>query len=205
MSPPPRSGDESPPGSLSTNWSRVGRRSHSHPPALRASARRTVVGRGEREGSDQHEEGISRTPAPGGRVPDQVLEAVAAARAGRRGHGRPGPAAAHGFTDYFVICSGQNARQIKAIADTVQVSLEKLHAKPAHVEGYDRADGSCWTTSTSSCTCSTGRRARSTRSNGCGAVPSGWICPVTSDRPARPDDHEDRTGRAEPRDAGAAR
>jgi ribosome-associated protein len=47
---------------------------------------------------------------------------------------------AAGFTDYFVICSGQNARQIKAIADTVQVSLEKLHAKPAHVEGYDRAD-----------------------------------------------------------------
>ena len=83
----------------------------------------------------------SRTPAPSGRVPAQVLEAVAAASDRQAADTvvldlRP----AHGFTDYFVICSGQNARQIKAIADTVQVSLEKLHAKPAHVEGYDRAD-----------------------------------------------------------------
>jgi ribosome-associated protein len=82
----------------------------------------------------------SRTPAPGGRLPAQVLDAVAAAR-GRQAADtlvldlRP----AHGFTDYFVICSGQNARQIKAIADTVQVSLEKFRAKPALVEGYDRA------------------------------------------------------------------
>jgi ribosome-associated protein len=83
----------------------------------------------------------SRRPAPSGRVPAQVLEAVAAARDRQAADTlvldlRP----AHGFTDYFVICSGQNARQIKAIADTVQVSLEKCRAKPAHVEGYDRAD-----------------------------------------------------------------
>ena len=27
---------------------------------------------------------------------------------------------AHGFADYFLICSGQNSRQIQAIADAVQ-------------------------------------------------------------------------------------
>jgi ribosome-associated protein len=47
---------------------------------------------------------------------------------------------AQGFTDYFVICSGQNARHIKAIADTVELFLGRIHVKPAQVEGYDRAD-----------------------------------------------------------------
>jgi ribosome-associated protein len=44
------------------------------------------------------------------------------------------------FTDYFVICSGQNVRQVRAIADAVEETLRRSHARPAHVEGYDRAD-----------------------------------------------------------------
>lgn len=44
------------------------------------------------------------------------------------------------FTDYFVICSGGNTRQVKAIADAVEQTLLKERTKPAHVEGYDRAD-----------------------------------------------------------------
>ncbi len=44
------------------------------------------------------------------------------------------------FTDYFVICSGQNPRQVKAIADAVEQALLKSRTKPAHVEGYDRAE-----------------------------------------------------------------
>ena len=44
------------------------------------------------------------------------------------------------FTDYFVICSGQNARQVKAIADAVEEALLKARTRPAHVEGYDRAE-----------------------------------------------------------------
>jgi ribosome-associated protein len=44
------------------------------------------------------------------------------------------------FTDYFVICTGQNARQIKAIADAVEEALAKHQLKPAHVEGYPRAE-----------------------------------------------------------------
>jgi ribosome-associated protein len=44
------------------------------------------------------------------------------------------------FTDYFVICTGHNARQIKAIADAVEEAVAKHHLKPAHVEGYGRAE-----------------------------------------------------------------
>ena len=44
------------------------------------------------------------------------------------------------FTDYFVICSGQNSRQVKAIADAVEETLLKDRERPAHVEGYDRAE-----------------------------------------------------------------
>jgi ribosome-associated protein len=47
---------------------------------------------------------------------------------------------AGGFTDFFVICSGQNARQIKAIADAVEDKLATARVKPAHVEGYERAE-----------------------------------------------------------------
>ena len=47
---------------------------------------------------------------------------------------------AQGFTDYFVICSANNARQIHAIADAVTDSLAEAGARPAHVEGYDRAE-----------------------------------------------------------------
>jgi ribosome-associated protein len=46
----------------------------------------------------------------------------------------------NGFTDYFVICSGQNQRQVKAIAEAVEESLAKARLKPAHIEGAGRAD-----------------------------------------------------------------
>jgi ribosome-associated protein len=44
------------------------------------------------------------------------------------------------FTDRFVICSGANARQIRAIADGVMETLAQAGARPAHVEGYDRSE-----------------------------------------------------------------
>ncbi len=47
---------------------------------------------------------------------------------------------ASSFTDYFVICSGASTRQVRAIADAVEETLLKGRSKPAHVEGYDRAD-----------------------------------------------------------------
>lgn len=47
---------------------------------------------------------------------------------------------AAGFTDYFVLCTGGNARQIRAIADSVMAALADEGVKPAHVEGYDRSE-----------------------------------------------------------------
>jgi ribosome-associated protein len=47
---------------------------------------------------------------------------------------------AAGFTDFFLICSGSNPRQIRAIADGVTEALGAAGAKPSHVEGYDRAE-----------------------------------------------------------------
>ena len=44
------------------------------------------------------------------------------------------------FTDFFVLCSGQNPRQVKAIADAVEEAMRAAKIKPAHVEGYDRAE-----------------------------------------------------------------
>ena len=47
---------------------------------------------------------------------------------------------AAGFTDFFVIASGTNVRQVRAIADAVIETLSAEGIKPAHVEGYDRAE-----------------------------------------------------------------
>lgn len=44
------------------------------------------------------------------------------------------------FTDYFVLCSGQNTRQVKAIADAIEEALRAAKVRPAHIEGYDRAE-----------------------------------------------------------------
>ena len=40
------------------------------------------------------------------------------------------------FTDVFVVCTGQNARQVKAIVDNVEESLKALGQRPVAVEGY---------------------------------------------------------------------
>lgn len=44
------------------------------------------------------------------------------------------------FTDYFVMCSGTNPRQIQAIADAVDERLEALGLRVAHSEGYRQAE-----------------------------------------------------------------
>jgi ribosome-associated protein len=44
------------------------------------------------------------------------------------------------FTDYFVVCSGTNPRQIQAISDEVEDRLEKTGLRPTHVEGYKQAE-----------------------------------------------------------------
>lgn len=48
---------------------------------------------------------------------------------------------AGGFTDYFVICTGANPRQITAIADAVEETLRKeLGERPALVEGLEKSE-----------------------------------------------------------------
>ncbi len=44
------------------------------------------------------------------------------------------------FTDYFVMCSGANPRQIQTIADAVDERLEALGLRVTHSEGYKQAE-----------------------------------------------------------------
>jgi len=44
------------------------------------------------------------------------------------------------FTDFFLVLSGQNQRQLVAIADAVIDALRGLGRRPAHVEGYPRQE-----------------------------------------------------------------
>jgi len=44
---------------------------------------------------------------------------------------------ASGFTDYFVICTGTNSRQVRAIADGITDALADTGSKPSHMEGYN--------------------------------------------------------------------
>lgn len=48
---------------------------------------------------------------------------------------------ASGFTDYFVICTGNNPRQITAIADAVREKLKHdFDERPTLTEGVDRSE-----------------------------------------------------------------
>jgi ribosome-associated protein len=48
---------------------------------------------------------------------------------------------ADGFTDYFLICTGANARQINAIADGVRETLKRdFDERAALTEGVDRSE-----------------------------------------------------------------
>lgn len=45
------------------------------------------------------------------------------------------------FTDYFVLCQGNNSKQVQAICDAVREVLAKEEGlRPADVEGYEHAE-----------------------------------------------------------------
>jgi ribosome-associated protein len=44
------------------------------------------------------------------------------------------------FTDFFVVCSGQNQRQAHAIADALDEALAAMKVRPSHIEGYERGE-----------------------------------------------------------------
>jgi ribosome-associated protein len=47
---------------------------------------------------------------------------------------------ANSFTDYFVICTGTNPRQVQAIADSIETALKSEGVRPIGVEGYRTAE-----------------------------------------------------------------
>lgn len=82
----------------------------------------------------------ARPKAP--RLPRDVAAAVAAVRSKKAEQvvvldlRRTG-----GFTDYFVIGTGANARQMSAMADAVQMALkESFGERPALAEGVDKSE-----------------------------------------------------------------
>ncbi|HKF20185.1 MAG TPA: ribosome silencing factor [Candidatus Angelobacter sp.] len=44
------------------------------------------------------------------------------------------------FTDYFIVCSGTNPRQIQAISDEVEKQLGEAGVRPNSLEGYNQAE-----------------------------------------------------------------
>ena len=44
------------------------------------------------------------------------------------------------FTDYFLVASGNNQKQLVAIADAVLEALRREGARPDHIEGYPRQE-----------------------------------------------------------------
>jgi ribosome-associated protein len=44
------------------------------------------------------------------------------------------------FTDYFVICTGANSRQVQAISDEIGLQLKHHGELPLSVEGYSQAE-----------------------------------------------------------------
>lgn len=44
------------------------------------------------------------------------------------------------FTDYFVVTTGTNPRQVQAISDEVEKQLAHLGTRPSSVEGYNQAE-----------------------------------------------------------------
>jgi len=72
----------------------------------------------------------------------RVAEAISAARAKKAEEvtvlemDRESPS----FTDYFVIASGSNPRQIQAISDEVEERLARMGLNPNNVEGYRQAE-----------------------------------------------------------------
>ena len=73
------------------------------------------------------------------KLPLDVVEAVKAAASKKADHvALLDLRKAAGFTDFFLLATGANARQIRAIAEAVEEALGARRVKPSHTEGYDR-------------------------------------------------------------------
>ena len=82
-----------------------------------------------------------RSLGVGGKLPKAIQVAIEAARDKKAtGVVVLDLKKAGAFTDYFVICSAANPRQVQAIADAVEHALKGQKQRPSLVEGYARAE-----------------------------------------------------------------
>jgi ribosome-associated protein len=80
-------------------------------------------------------------PAAKAGLPADVVDAVKAAAAKKADHiALLDLRRAAGFTDFFLLATGNNARQIRAIAEAVEEALSARRVKPSHTEGYERTE-----------------------------------------------------------------
>jgi ribosome-associated protein len=76
-----------------------------------------------------------------GKLPAELLKAIEAARDKQAGDAIVlDLRRAAAFTDFFLVCTGRNVRQVKAIADAIEEALRAARVRPTLVEGYDRAE-----------------------------------------------------------------
>ena len=102
---------------------------------------KTTSQRKPRTGSKRHGAGEAGPKAATPRLPKAISAAIDAAQ-DKKASGIVvlDLKKAGAFTDYFVICSASNPRQVQAIADAVEDALKAQKQRPSLVEGYARAE-----------------------------------------------------------------
>ena len=80
-----------------------------------------------------------------------------------------------GVTEYFVICTASNNRQVEAVVDEIEEQCRvRGGAKPFHIEGTADGTWSLLDSAASSCTCSSLKRASTTALRRCGTMHRSW-------------------------------
>ena len=44
------------------------------------------------------------------------------------------------FTEFFLICTANNSRQVQAVTDAIEENLRQAGKRPSHIEGYTAAE-----------------------------------------------------------------
>lgn len=84
------------------------------------------------------------------------------------------------LADYFVLCTGTSAPQLKALADAGEKAMKEAGILPHHIEGHRGAPGSSRITATWWSTCSTPRPGPFTTWTVCGRTRWRWTSPTSS-------------------------
>jgi ribosome-associated protein len=84
----------------------------------------------------------NQTPKENETGPDPEVELAARTASDKKAQDIVGLDLRHlaSFTDYFLICTGNNARHVQSIADSVEEDLRKVGRRPLHTEGYSAAE-----------------------------------------------------------------